>query len=49
MDAFRARNPSTVYKHFLEIRFVIKDVDEMGMTLPLPEKRIMTLDDISEI
>ena len=45
LDMFRARNPSTVYKHFIEIREVIKNVDELGITPPLPERGSMTLQD----
>ena len=45
LDAFWARRPATVYPHFLEVRAIIKDADEMGIKPPLPERGPLALQD----
>ena len=44
-DAFWARRPTTVLQHFPEVRAIIKDADEMGITPPLPEGGPLALHD----
>ena len=45
LDAFWARRLTTVYPHFLEVRAIIKDADEMGIIPPLPKRGPLVLQD----
>ena len=47
LDAFWARRPGTVYLHFLEMRAMIADAEEMQITPLFPERGPMTLKDTS--
>ena len=45
LDAFWSSRHGTVYNYFLEMRATIKDVDEMGIKPPFPERGPLALHD----